>query len=129
LQHNWIPQVRAAIEIKRANPAAAVESLKPAELLEPNDIGPTFYRGLAYLSLKSDKEAAAEFKRVVDRKNIFPLSPLHSMSRLELARALALSGDTAGARSAYQDLFALWKDADPDLPVLKQAKDEYARLH
>jgi len=129
LQQNWIPQVRAAIEIRRANPAAAVAILKPAELLEANDIGPTFYRGLAYFSQKSANEAAAEFKKVVDRKNIFPLAPLHPMSRLYLARSLALAGDTAGARSAYQDLFALWKDADPDLPLLKQAKDEYARLH
>ena len=128
-QQNWIPQVRAAIEIKRANPSAAVEILKPAELLEANDIGPTFYRGLAYLSLKSGKEAAAEFKKVVDRKNIFPLSPLHALSRLHVARSLALAGDTAGARSAYQDLFVIWKDADPDLSALKQAKDEYARLH
>jgi hypothetical protein len=63
------------------------------------------------------------------RKNIFPLSPLHALSRLHFARSLALAGDTAGARSAYQDLFAIWKDADPDLPALKQAKDEYARLH
>jgi serine/threonine protein kinase/tetratricopeptide (TPR) repeat protein len=128
LQQNWIPQARAAIEIKRANPAAAVEVLKPAALLEPNDIGPTFYRGLAYLNMKSGKEAAAEFRKIHERRNINMLSPLHPISQLELARSLALTGDTAGARSAYQDFFALWKDADPDLPLLKQAKDEYARL-
>jgi eukaryotic-like serine/threonine-protein kinase len=121
--------VRAAIEIKRTNPAAAVEALKPAELFESNDIGPTFYRGLAYLSMKSGKEAAAEFKKIIDRKTINPLSPLHPVSQLQLARSLALAGDTAGARTAYQDLFAQWKDADPDLPLLKQAKSEYAMLH
>jgi len=129
LQQNWIPQVRAAIEIKRTNPVGAIEILKPAEMLEANDVAPTFYRGLAYLSMKSGKEAAAEFKKVVDRRSIFPVSPLHSISRLGLARSLALAGDTAGARSAYQDLFAVWKDADPDLPLLKQAKAEYERLH
>lgn len=129
LQQNWIPQVRAAIAIKRNNPAAAIEALKPAAMFELNDIGPTFYRGLAYLSIKSCREAAAEFKKIVDRKTINPLSPLHSISQLQLGRSLALAGDTEGARSAYQDLFALWRDADPDLPLLKQAKDEYARLH
>ena len=82
---------------------------------------------MAYLSMKSGKEAAAEFKKVVDRKTINPLSPLHAISQLQLARSLALSGDTA-ARAAYQDLFAQWKDADPDLPLLKQAQAEYAKL-
>ena len=128
LQQDWIPQVRAAIEIKRANPAAAVEALKPAALLEPNDIGPTFYRGLAYLNMKSGKEAAAEFKKIIDRKTINALSPIHPISQLELSRSLALAGDTAGARTAYQDFFAQWKDADPDLPLLNQAKAEYAKL-
>jgi serine/threonine protein kinase/tetratricopeptide (TPR) repeat protein len=128
LQQDWIPQVRAAIEIKRANPSGAIEALKTAELFEPGDIGPTFYRGQAYLSMKSGKEAAAEFKKIIDRKTINPLSPLHPISQLELARSLALAGDTAGARTAYQDLFAQWKDADPDLPLLKQAKAEYAKL-
>jgi eukaryotic-like serine/threonine-protein kinase len=127
LQQDWIPQVQAAIEIKRGNPAAAINALKTSALLEGNDITPTFYRGMAYLSMKSDKEAAAEFKKVIDRKTIIPLSPLHAISQLQLARSLALSGD-AGARAAYQDLFAQWKDADPDLPILKQAQAEYAKL-
>jgi serine/threonine protein kinase/tetratricopeptide (TPR) repeat protein len=127
LQQDWIPQVHAAIEIKRGNPAAAINALKTSALLEPNDISPTFYRGMAYLSMKSGKEAAAEFKKVIDRKTINPLSPLHAISQLQLARSLALSGDT-GARAAYQDLFAQWKDADPDLPILKQAQAEYAKL-
>jgi eukaryotic-like serine/threonine-protein kinase len=127
LQQDWIPQVRAAIEIKRGNPAAAVEALKLSGRLEGNDIAPTYYRGMAYLSMKSGKEAAAEFKKIIDRKTINPLSPLHAISQLQLARSLALSGD-AGARAAYQDLFAQWKDADPDLPILKQAQAEYAKL-
>jgi tetratricopeptide (TPR) repeat protein len=128
LQQSYIPQVRAALEIKRGNPAAAVEALKTAKAIEGGDIGPAFYRGLAYLSMKSGKEAAAEFKTVIDRAPIFPLSVLHSVARLEMARSLALAGDAAAARTAYQDLFALWKDADPDLPLLKQAKLEYAKL-
>jgi len=129
LLQNWVPQVEAAIAIKQGKPSAALAPLQAAAPFEPGDIGATFYRGLAYLSMKSGKEAAAEFRKVLDRKTINPASPLHAISRLQLARALALSGDTDGARTAYQDLFALWKDADPDLPVLKQAKDEYGRLH
>ena len=128
LQQDWIPQVRAAIEIKRANPAASLEALKPAGLLEPSDIGPTFYRGLAYLSMKSGKEAAAEFRKIIDRKTVNALSPLRPISQLELARSLVLTSDATGARTAYQDFFALWKDADPDIPILKQAKAEYAKL-
>jgi tetratricopeptide (TPR) repeat protein len=129
VQQRQIPQVRAALAIKRGNPALAIEALKPVVPLEASDIAPTFYRGVAYFSMKSANEAAGEFRKVVDRRTINAVSPLHALSQLQLARSLALAGDTAGARSAYQDLFALWKDADPDLPLLKQAKDEYARLH
>jgi len=128
LQQLAIPPVRAAIAIKRGNPAAAIEALKTSTEIEAGDISRTFYRGLAYLSMKSGKEAAAEFRKVIERKTISALSPLHSISQLELGRSLALAGDKPGARSAYQDLFAIWKDADPDLPLLKQAKAEYARL-
>ena len=125
---DWFPQVRAAIEIKRGNSAAAIEALKSSGLFEPNDIGPTFYRGLAYLNLKQGKEAAAEFQKVISRKTILALSPLHPISQLQLARSLALAGDIAGARTAYQDFLGQWKDADPDLPLLKQAQAEYTKL-
>jgi tetratricopeptide (TPR) repeat protein len=128
MQQNWIPQVRAALAIKRSNPAAAIEALNAAKLLEPSDIGPTFYRGMAYLALRSGKEAATEFEAIAGRGTISPLFPLHSIARLELARSLALAGDTARARTAYQDLIAKWKDADPDIPILKEAKAEYAKL-
>ena len=128
LQQKEIPQAKAALAIKRGNPAEAVEVLKTSESVEAADISPTFYRGLAYLSMKSGKEAANEFQKVIDRKAIQALSPMHTISRLEMARSLALAGDAAGARSTYQDLFAIWKDADPDLPLLKQAKAEYAKL-
>ncbi len=128
LQQAGIPLVRAALDIKRGNPASAVEVLKPATVFEGADLEPAFYRGLAYLAMKSGKEAAVEFRKDIDRKAVFPLNPLHTLSQLGLARALALAGDTAGARSAYQDLFAVWKDADPEVPLVKQAKAEYAKL-
>jgi tetratricopeptide (TPR) repeat protein len=128
LQQRQLPEMRAAVDIKRGNFAAAIEALKPSEALEGSDLDPTFYRGLAYLSMKSGKEAAVEFKKVIDRKGIFPQSALHSLAQLELARSLAVAGYAVGARSAYQDLFAIWKDADPDLPLLKQAQAEYANV-
>jgi pentatricopeptide repeat protein len=128
LQQKELPQLRAAVDIKRGNFAAAIDALKPSEAFERSDLDPTFYRGLAYLSMKSGKEAAAEFKKAIERKGIFPVSVLHSLSQLELARSLAISGASVGARSAYQDFFTLWKDADPDLPLLKQAKAEYVKL-
>jgi predicted Zn-dependent protease len=127
-QECGIPQVRAALAIKSGNPSAAIEALKPAAAWEGADLGPAFYRGLAYLAMKSGKEAAVEFRKDIDRRTSYPLSPIHSLSQLEFARSLALAGDTTGARTAYQDFLALWKDADPDLPLLKQAQAEYAKL-
>ncbi len=73
-------------------------------------------------------EAAAEFKSIVDKPFVDPFSPAHALARLGLGRALVLTGDTSGARKAYQDFFALWKDADPDLPALVQARKEYEQL-
>ncbi len=84
--------------------------------------------GLAYLKSKKGKEAAAEFQQVISRDGIGPLWLAHPMARLDLARAYALEGDTSAARKAYQDFFALWKDADRDVPRLKQAQAEYAKL-
>lgn len=90
--------------------------------------GMTYLRGEIYLRQKSGKEAAAEFQRILDHRGIEPLSPLYPLAHLGLARASVLSNDTAKARKEYQDFLALWKDADADLPVLQQAKDEYEKL-
>jgi eukaryotic-like serine/threonine-protein kinase len=79
-------------------------------------------------SLRAAKEAAAEFQKILENRGVAPLSVLHVLARPGLARAYALQGDTAKSRTAYQDFFALWKDADPDIPILKQAKAEYAKL-
>ncbi len=86
-------------------------------------------RGLIYLRNRQGKEAAAEFQRILDHRSLGAIYPLYALSYVGLARASSLTGDTAKARSAYQDFFALWKDADPDIPVLKEAKAEYAKLH
>ena len=87
-----------------------------------------YIRGLLYLDQRRSDEAAAEFKQIVDNPTIDPFSPVHALAHLCLGRAAVLKGDTAGARKAYQDFFALWKDADADLPVLVQAHKEYEAL-
>jgi len=85
-------------------------------------------RGLAYLQARRGAEAAAEFQKIVDHRGIGPTAIEHSLAHLGLGRAYVLTGDNAKAKAAYQDFFALWKDADPDIPILKQAKAEYAKL-
>ena len=128
----WIPSIRGQIEINRGNPGKAIEMLRPAS---PYEFGlfprmfPTYIRGQAYLQAKQGKEAAAEFQKVLDHRGSCQTAPHCALSQLQLARARVLSGDAAGARTAYQDFFAIWKDADPDIPILKEAKAEYAKLN
>jgi cytochrome c-type biogenesis protein CcmH/NrfG len=85
-------------------------------------------RGEAYLMLRDGKSAAAEFQKFIDHRGVVMNSPWGALARLGLARAYAMEGNTAKARAAYQDFLTLWNDADPDTPVLKEAKAEYARL-
>jgi serine/threonine protein kinase/tetratricopeptide (TPR) repeat protein len=126
-----IPQIRARVELQRGNSAKASEELRPAEAYQFGYIAsgvPTYLRGLAYLQAKQGSQAVAEFQKILDHKPAFGASAYVSLARLGLARGLALSGDTAKARTAYQDFFTKWKDADPDIPILKVAKAEYAKL-
>ncbi len=125
------PWLHELTEINHDNPAAALEWL---EKLRPYEFGivaglwPAYDRGRAYLKLKKGQEAAAEFQRVLDHRGVDPIGLEYALSYLGLAHAYALQGDSAKSRTAYQDFFALWKDADPDIPILKQAKAEYAKL-
>ena len=126
-----IPCVRALIELNRKNPEAAIQSLQattPYELGGGQGLFPIYVRGLAYLQAKRGTEAAAEFQKIVDHRGIAPTVPEHSLAKLGLGRAYVISGDASKARAAYQDFLALWKEADPDLPILKEAKAEYAKL-
>jgi len=123
--------VRALIELNRKNPDAAIRSLQaptPYELGAAQGLFPIYIRGLAYLQEKRGAEAAAEFQKIADHRGIAPTAPEHSLAKLGLGRAYVMTGDTSKARAAYQDFFALWKDADPDIPILKEAKAEYAKL-
>jgi len=89
---------------------------------------PVYLRGEAYLGAGNGALAGAEFQKILDHPGVIVNFPLSALAHLGLARARALSHDVTGARTAYQDFFALWKDADPDIPILKQAKAEYAKL-
>jgi len=129
VQSVFVPEVKAINEINRGNPAKAIELLQAAI---PYDGGTYFAirytRGNAYLRARNGDEAAQEFQKVLALRNAYPESPLMSLAQLGLARACALPGDKPKSRIAYQDFFALWKEADPDIPILKEAKAEYAKL-
>jgi tetratricopeptide (TPR) repeat protein len=132
-----LPGTRAAIELHRGQPARAVELLASASPYERAYPEAVYLRGLAYLRLRKGAEAAAEFQKILDHKGAswastwrFPNWGLYySISYAGLARASELAGDTVKARKAFQDFFALWKDADQDLPILIEAKKDYAALH
>ena len=119
----WLPVIRAAMDLRLGSAERAVESLKPAQRYEAAaEFWPQYLRGQAYLDLQKPNEAEAEFRKIIDHRGQDLLSPLYSLARFALARAAARKGDTAGARKSYQDFLAQWKDADPDLPVLIEAK-------
>ena len=134
----WLPAIDASIELGRKNPAKALERLQTAtryELGTPTpqfEVGgslyPAYIRGQAYLSLHQGAEAASEFQKFLDHRGIALNSPLGALARLQLGRAYVLAGDKTKARHAYLEFLELWKDADPDIPILKQAKLEYANL-
>jgi tetratricopeptide (TPR) repeat protein len=125
------PVIRARQEMNRGNISQAIQL---AESVRQYDLGiitgliNPYLRGSLYLQQRSGTEAAAEFQKILDHRGVDIFSPLHPLAHLGLARAAALSGDTAKSRKEYQDFFALWKDADADLPILVQAKKEYEQL-
>jgi serine/threonine protein kinase len=126
-----IPTVLAVVESNRNNPGKAVEILQPVlpyDLASKRRLQSAYERGQAYLLLHKGNDAAAEFQKLLDHPGIVGNSILGALAHLQLGRAYATAGDTSKARSAYQDFFAIWKDADPDIPILKQAKAEYAKL-
>jgi len=125
------PWLRAIFEINHGDPGKAVglmEEVRPYEFGFATTLLSAYDRGRAYLKLKKGQEAAAEFQRVLDHRGVDAAGLEYSLSYLGLARAYALQGDGSKSRTAYQDFFALWKDADPDIPILKEAKAEYAKL-
>jgi len=127
----WLPTIHAAIALAQKNPEKAVALLRgtsPYELGAGQELFPIYERGQAYLMLHKGDVAASEFQKIVDHPGIVGTNPIGALAHLGLARAYALQGDTAKGRAAYQDFLTLWKDADPDIPILIAAKVEYAKL-
>jgi tetratricopeptide (TPR) repeat protein len=134
----WLPAIYASIEMKRHNLAKALEDLQTTSTYELGtplpqfEVGGTLYpvyiRGEVYLLLRRGKEAAAEFQKFLEHRGVSVNSPLGALARLQLGRAYALQGNIDQSRAAYHDFFDLWKDADPDIPILIAAKAEYAKL-
>jgi tetratricopeptide (TPR) repeat protein len=134
LQFDLVPMIRAAVFLHDKKGAQGIEVLAPSARYELGGVGPGFalipayLRGLTYLQLKQGSQAAAEFQKILDHPGVVENSVIVPLAHLGLARSYALTGDTAKSRTAYQDFLALWKDADPDIPILQQAKSEYAKL-
>jgi hypothetical protein len=137
VQFNYLPTLRAKLAVGRGNASEAIESLRVAT---PYDLGkatgrndwaamyPVYVRGEAYLAAQDGSKAAIEFQKIIDHQGVVGNEPIGALAHLGLARACVLQGDTAKAKAAYQDFLTLWKDADPDIPILLAAKSEYAKL-
>ena len=141
VQFSYLPALRA---LEALNEGDAVKALEMTHAAMPYDLAipgvafftgaffgalyPVYVRGLAYSRLGRAREAAIEFRRILDHPGLVLNDPIGGMARLQLARALASGGDRAGAATVYQDLLALWQDADPETPVVPQAVTERARL-
>ncbi len=139
VKFNYLPTVRAFLALNHGDPAKAVELLQvavPYELGQPRStqtgffgaLYPVYARGQAYLVARQGAEAAREFQKILDHPGIMVGDPIGVLAHLQLGRAYAMQGDDAKAKAAYKDFLTLWKDADPDIPILKQAKAEYAKL-
>jgi len=130
----WLPTINAAIEIDTGNSSQAIVDLEAAAPYELGGAGfinylyPAYVRGQAYLLGPNGTAAVTEFQKLLDHRGIVLNFVTGSLAHLQLGRAYAMAGDTAKAKTAYADFLTLWKDADPDIPILKQAKAEYAKL-
>jgi hypothetical protein len=132
VQGSYLPTLRAAIALEHKDPSRALDLLKPAGSLDFGGTGLStfqpYLRGEAYLAVRDGKAAAAEFQKFADNRGLVGAELLGALARLGLARADAMQGNSAKAKAEYQDFLTLWKDADPDTPILKEAKAEYAKL-
>jgi tetratricopeptide (TPR) repeat protein len=130
----WVPTIRAAVALDQKNPKAALDDLRvtvPYETGSPSPgivFYPVYLRGLAYLQQGQGEQAAAEFQKMLSHRGVILNLPTAALAHLQLARAEAMSGNRAAAKKSYEDFLALWKEADPDLPLLKQAQSEYAKV-
>jgi eukaryotic-like serine/threonine-protein kinase len=139
VQLSYLPVLRAIIALNHREPSQAIELLQAAAPYELGFLGtetigfvgslyPIYTRGEAYLAAKRGAEAAAEFQKILDHRGIVATEPIGALAHLQLGRALVQAGDKAKAKAAYHDFLTLWKDADHDIPLLRQAQAEYAKL-
>jgi predicted Ser/Thr protein kinase/Flp pilus assembly protein TadD len=131
VQFCYLPTVDALLALRRGDSSKAVEALSlatPYELGVAARLYPAYARGRVYLAAHQGSKAASEFQKILDHRGVIINEPIGALAHLQIARAYAMQGDAAKARAAYQDFLTLWKDADPDIPVLKEAKAEYAKL-
>jgi eukaryotic-like serine/threonine-protein kinase len=140
VKFSYVPVLRAMVELERGKPAESADRLHVALAYEraanglnfgrsyPGDLHSAYVRGQALIDAKKYPEAEIEFRQILENRGLVGLDPIGSLTRLQLARPLVLVGETAKAKSAYNDLLTLWKDADPDVPVIEEARAEYARL-
>jgi tetratricopeptide (TPR) repeat protein len=139
VQFNYLPALRALFALNDRKAQEAIDLLQvaaPYDFAVPaNDFNaffgalyPAYVRGEAYLAARQPIKAAAEFQKILDHRGLVLADPVGAMARLQLGRAYASSGDKMKAKAAYENILSLWKDAEPDFPVLKQAKGEYAKL-
>jgi tetratricopeptide (TPR) repeat protein len=133
VQFNFLPTLQAKLALTRNDASKAIKILQAAGPYELGDaeagtLNPVFVRGEAYLAAHRGSEAAVEFQKVLDHRGIVLNGPIGALAHLQIGRAYAMQGDTTKAKAAYQDFLTLWKDADPDIPILIAAKSEYAKL-
>jgi len=139
VQFNYLPTIRGQLALGRNDSSKAVETLQTAAPYELGSLAltnnfnfisfyPVYVRGEAYLVAHQGSGAASEFQKILDHHGIVVNEPIGALAHLRLGRAYAMQGETVKAKAAYQDFLTLWKDADPDIPILKQAKAEYAKL-
>ncbi len=134
VRFNFLPVLHGQLALSRNDAPAAIEALQAAAPYELGDVDyvklyPVYVRGEAYLAAHQGSEAAAEFQKILDHRGIVLNEPIGALAHLQLGRAYAIQGDTTKARAAYQDFLTLWKDADPDIPILIAAKAEHAKLN
>ena len=135
----YLPMIRAAVSLAGGSAGTAVQDLAPTTVYETGNTNgsgtlnfylyPVYLRGIGYVAAGQGPAAVVEFQKILSRPSVVSNEIIGALAHLGIARAYSLSGDQSKARAAYQDFLALWKDADPDIPILKQAKSEYASLH
>jgi tetratricopeptide (TPR) repeat protein len=128
VQFVQVPLVKAQIELNHGNPGKAIDLLDSALAYARASSGVLYVRGNAFLKASRGSEAVQAFQRLLDMKNLITVDPLMPLAKIGMARAYVMAGDKARARVAYQDFLALWKDSDPDVPVLREVRDEYGKL-